>query len=233
MDQDNKAVEKKGRVWPWILVIIAIIALGAWGLTKYKKTTPASSAASVIAVVNGEEVTAAAFNARVEQAKANLAAQGVDLTQAGVTDQISTQVKEELINEVLVLQDAAKKGIAATDAEVTAQIDTIKKRFTTEDEFKAEISKAGLTEEAFSKNVRNQITIQKYIDAAVKGKDVKATTAEVNAFYEQVKAAQGTSTPKLAEVKAQIEAQIQQQKIAEIMRGVLSGLRSAGTIETK
>ena len=57
------------------------------------------------------------------------------------------QAMEELINRELQYQDAVSKGMKAEKEKVDAQLQKIKDRFKSEEEFKAALEKQGLTED--------------------------------------------------------------------------------------
>lgn len=225
---------KKSKGLSWIVVIIILILVGAavWWYVD-KEGIPEIGGRQSAAVVNGYVISTEEFDQRLLRTKTNLELQGVDLSQPGITDQLKKQVTDELVNERLVLQDAEKRGITVDAAAVSEAIAAIKARFPSEDEFKKELEKGKMNEDAWQESVRRELIVQKYIEISVKDKNVTATNEEVKAFYDEYVKQQpkDAAIPKFDEVKAQITTQIQSQKIAAIMQQVLADLKTAAQIE--
>jgi parvulin-like peptidyl-prolyl isomerase len=77
------------------------------------------------AIVNGQEIPMAVFLREVEKRQAPLIQRGVNAnTPQGQAEleQVKQLTLDNMIDDVLVMQDAAKQGIAVSDAEVDAEI---------------------------------------------------------------------------------------------------------------
>nr|WP_240548410.1 peptidylprolyl isomerase [Paenibacillus lignilyticus] len=93
------------------------------------------------------------------------------------------QTLDNLIQDELIKQEAAKKGIVISDKDVDAEIAIIKKRFPSEAEFQTALQQAGMTLEDLKKQTPMQLRIRKIIEPSV-----KVTDADVKQFFEANKA---------------------------------------------
>ncbi|SFT19515.1 peptidylprolyl isomerase [Paenibacillus sp. BC26] len=89
------------------------------------------------------------------------------------------QTLDNLIQDELIKQEAAKKGIVISDKDVDAEIAKIKKRFPSEAEFENALQQAGMTLEDLKKQTPMQLRIRKIIEPSV-----KVTDADVKQFFE-------------------------------------------------
>lgn len=88
-------------------------------------------------------------------------------------------VLQELISERLALDEAAARGIIASDADVNKEIDAIKQRFG-EETFQKSLKERGLTVDAFRQRVGERVVLGRFIETFAQG-DV--TDAEISDYY--------------------------------------------------
>jgi peptidyl-prolyl cis-trans isomerase C len=100
------------------------------------------------AVVNGQEIPMAVYAREVELRKAGLTQRGVNVN----TPQGQAQLAQEkqllldgMIDDLLIAQEAAKQGVAVTDAEVDAALDGIIKQLGSKAAFEQLLQKTGQT----------------------------------------------------------------------------------------
>lgn len=96
------------------------------------------------------------------------------------------QILDGMVAQTLIVQDAKKQGITASDQEVTAQVDTIRKQFPDAATFQKALASQGMTEKALQDNMREQVVIQKYMTTKVLN-SVTVDDAAARQFYEQNK----------------------------------------------
>ncbi|MGM0882208.1 MAG: peptidylprolyl isomerase [Bacillota bacterium] len=94
---------------------------------------------------------------------------------------------DNLITEELIAQEAKAKSITVTDADVTAEIDLIKKSIGSEEQFNSALAQAGMTLESLQKNTKIDLTIRKILEPRT---DV--TEEEIQQFYNENKESLGT-----------------------------------------
>lgn len=94
---------------------------------------------------------------------------------------------DNLITQELIAQEAKAASVTVTDADVTAEIDLIKKSFGSEEEFNATLAQYGMTLESLEKDTKVNLTIRKILEP-----QTDVTDAEIQQFYDENKASLGT-----------------------------------------
>ncbi|MNI10134.1 Foldase protein PrsA precursor [compost metagenome] len=77
------------------------------------------------------------------------------------------QALQKLIDKELISQEAKKANIQITDAEKEAELATVKKQFSTEEEFAQALAYYGLTLESMKEDMTTQLQIQKILEPQV------------------------------------------------------------------
>jgi peptidyl-prolyl cis-trans isomerase C len=86
---------------------------------------PAAVPQGPAAIVNGQEIPMAVFLREIENRQAALVQRGVNLNSPqgkAQLEQEKQQVLDNMIDDMLVMQDATKEGVAVTDAELDAEL---------------------------------------------------------------------------------------------------------------
>jgi len=131
-----------------------------------------------IAVVDGVKISKAELEKAFKEAVASSGANPATLT-ADQKLQGYHQILDALIMEKLV--DKKSTGTDATDAEVSAEIEKIKKQFPTADAFNAELKKSGQTMDQFTANLKKSMRQTKWMKSQLQIKEV--TEADAQKFY--------------------------------------------------
>lgn len=185
--------------------------------------------AGAVALVNGEKILRGDYDERLIRETAVLRAGGVDT--ALEQEALKQQVLDNLIAEILILQEASRRGVAASDEEVNLIIAENQTRLGSEDAFQKTLEAENFTLEKFRKLVFNQLTIQKILEADIDFSGIIASEEEIRAYYEQ-SIAGSEAYPRLEEVRGQIESFVIQNKQQELIAKFVQSLRSNGKIET-
>jgi len=91
---------------------------------------------------------------------------------------------EELINRELQFQDAVAKGMKPDKEKVNSEMEKIRDRFKSEEEYKAALDKASLTEEKLRAQIEKEMLIQLAI-AKMVTEPAKLSEDEVKSYYEK------------------------------------------------
>ncbi|RCW47851.1 peptidylprolyl isomerase [Paenibacillus prosopidis] len=94
---------------------------------------------------------------------------------------------DNLITQELIGQEAKAASVTVSDADVTAEIDLIKKSFGSDEEFNATLAQYGMTLESLQKDTKVNLTIRKILEP-----QTDVTDAEIQKFYDENKASLGT-----------------------------------------
>jgi len=181
---------------------------------------------SVVAIVNGEEITRSTLETRLREAQTLYEAGGIDLDQRDMKQ----QVLNDIITETLILQRAAADGITATPGEIESQYQSIAEQFSDQATFQQQLANQNLTAEILRERIAQQLVIEAFIDANLDEDDLQVTDEEVEALYENY-SAQLDEVPSLDEVRPELENELRQQRISQAIDRLINELKSESKIE--
>lgn len=104
--------------------------------------------------------------------------------QTPLTATFYRQVLDGMILEGLLKKDIAAAGITVSDADVNTQIATVKQTFPNEEAFKQAVAAQGMTEQQIADQMRDRLSIQKYIAAKIEPQ-VQVTDEAAKKFYDE------------------------------------------------
>ncbi|HMK55395.1 MAG TPA: peptidylprolyl isomerase [Dissulfurispiraceae bacterium] len=165
------------RIWLQFLCIIVMAAIGLCSAGE-----GAILLDKVVAVVNSDVITwSELYKAMEFEASPQVKAMG-ERERHKIFEENERAFLENLIDMRLLLQEAKKDGITATDDEINKTMASIREKYGMTDEaMKEAIGKEGFTPEEYRKKLSDQIIINRLIDRDVRGK-VVVTDEELNAF---------------------------------------------------
>lgn len=202
-----------------IVVVVAVGGWGAWMLTKQARTGTA-----LAAKVNGDaiywsqvdaEVTRAAAQFQIDPKSKEFDKQRADIQKA---------VIDQLVAMKIVVQEARKRNLMATDKEVDEQLTGIRQRFPSENDFNSALARNGFTATTLRDAIRVNLTQKRLADAVAQGEvsedEMRAQFDKNRAQYDkpaQIKVSHilFRVSDKNQEAVAQAKAKIVQSKLAE------------------
>lgn len=204
-------------------ITLAVIAVITIGVISYLVVSAGLflSDDSPVAMVNGEEITRGNFNSYLLQAEAqNMSEQEVD----------KDLLLEDLINEKLLLQEARRIDLSATDEEMEEEMEALYAQFGGEEGLNEILATENMTRDDLMVMINNQISINKYVNSIVQERGIEVTQQEILDFYNEA-LAMSDDVPELGEVSEFIEQQLLNDKIDQAMFAVLEELRMNAEIE--
>lgn len=151
-------------------VVIFLLVVGAIYFFHWKSSKKDNA---VAAIVNGEEIT----NAYIDEQYSRVPIQ----YRAFITRDM---LVNQTVNEVLLLQEAKKKGISVTDEEVNAALtDAMSKAGITEDDLDTKLAEQNITREYLLDIYSRQLIITKLLEQEVFA-SVEVDEEQVEAEYE-------------------------------------------------
>jgi len=136
----------------------------------------------VVAVVNSDVITWSELYKAMEFEASQQVKAMSERERHKIFEQNERAFLETLIDMRLLLQEAKKAGITATDDEINKTMASIKEKYgMTDDAMKEAITKEGFTLEEYKKKLADQIMINRLIDRDVRAK-VVVTDEEFNAY---------------------------------------------------
>ncbi|MFH0864129.1 MAG: hypothetical protein V1858_03515 [Candidatus Gottesmanbacteria bacterium] len=139
--------------------------------------------------------------------------------------QAGSKILDSLITKQLVLQEAGKQKANISDQEINQGLKDLEDSLTKQGQNLDEL----LTAQGMSRNdIKDQIKLQKQVEKMV-AKDIKVTDADVQKYYDDN---QETlyQDKKFADVKAEIQKQLEQEKLNEKIQTWVEDLRKKAKI---
>jgi peptidyl-prolyl cis-trans isomerase SurA len=140
-----------------------------------------SASANVVARVNGKDITTTQLE---KQVQVSLNGAGQPPT-AEEQEDLKLQVLTQMINNEILLEQAAAANLNATDAEVDVKFNELKSQGT-EEQFKEMLKNQKMTVDDIRSELRKNITIDKLVNKEITSK-ISVTDAEIKAFYDKNK----------------------------------------------
>jgi foldase protein PrsA len=135
---------------------------------------------AVAATVNGQPIYMAEVDRYVQQIGAQY---GIDFTQgegALQREQVAKSILDQLVDRVLILQEARGRNLLAPDAEVDSRLAEIRRNFPSEAEFENALRVRGLSVAELRDRIRFDLTAQKLIAAV---SQPKVSDAEIREHF--------------------------------------------------
>jgi peptidyl-prolyl cis-trans isomerase C len=98
---------------------------------------------------------------------------------------IKKDVLQDLINDELIYQDAKGK-VTVSEEELEKEMEKVRKRFRSEDDYRKAIQRSGTTEEALKERYRRELSIKKLKELMIYEK-AEVSEEEARKYYEQNK----------------------------------------------
>lgn len=146
-----------------------------------EKKTP--DAGQTVATVNGAAISKADYDADLSRLDHQIAMSGKTPDDKEMAA-MKQKILDNLIAREILKQEAAKEGFKADEAEVTAQMDGVKKKFASEEEFKNALTKMNVTESTIRDQFAAEIVLRKLIEKNVADK-IALGPNEAKDFYDQ------------------------------------------------
>ena len=138
----------------------------------------------IIVVVNDDVITKTEFEERVNKEKEirRMLYQYDEAQLAADIEKAKPEILERMIDELLFLQEAVRKGIKVSDIEVQQFMNNLKKNYDSPEAFQAALKAEGYTEYTFKKERKRAVLREKLITQEF-GSELTVTDAEVKKFY--------------------------------------------------
>jgi parvulin-like peptidyl-prolyl isomerase len=146
------------------------------------ETKKAEPAAGRVATVNSVPIEQRDFDREVFLVQKTLLGAGKPLT-CGQVASVRSEVLESMIRREVLHQDSRKVGIKPDEKAVAGEIAALRKQFPTEAEYRNELSRRNLSEDALRSQLERNSMLQQYVDRQFGGK-AAVTDAEMVGYYE-------------------------------------------------
>jgi peptidyl-prolyl cis-trans isomerase C len=161
-----------------IFLFISLMLVPIWTLAA-DEPAPEDPAA----VVNGTTITQKALAFETQRMVEQMARQG-QVPNEEIMPKVREDVLNRMIEEELLYQDSQAKEIKVSDARVTEELASIKKRFPSEKEYQDALAGIDMSEADLTRKIKRGMAIEQLIkDHVIQG--VEVSDAESRAFYDQ------------------------------------------------
>ena len=167
--------------WPIRIGVAVVAVVVAAGLLLYFGVIPGwtrSHSGGVVARVNGKDINTAELERIYKQEIAQAPPEPLDAAQVNTA---KLGILQKLIETELLMQQAEKLGVLATDDEVNEKMTQERAPFTAE-EFQKRLKEEGLTEDELRRQVRIELTRQKLLNKEVNSK-ITITDGDISDYY--------------------------------------------------
>ena len=198
-------------MWP----IWGLVAMGASTLAFSQDAPPASSDPQnfpdVVARVNATEISKTQLLRRAEALKSQLPP-----SEAG--EGFYQRVLGDMVNSELLYQLVETKGLAPTDADVDAELDTQRQRYGGETAFESALKQRGLSVEEAKLDLKKELGIQRLVERDLIPQ-LTVTEEEKKTFYdENQESMQQPVQFKAAHILISVDASATPEKRAELKK---------------
>lgn len=140
------------------------------------------SSMDYVAKVNDRPISQDDLDRKFKLIKERYERMGVPLDDAKLNE-FKENILKSLIEQEVLYQEATALGIKVDSEEINAELDNFKKKFETEAAFQKQISDMGYTEDAILSQIKESMTIQKYIDEKIMP-TISITDEEIKNYYD-------------------------------------------------
>ncbi len=168
-----------------LILLVAAVALTGAALAG-EAGKAASPGDAPMAVVNGEPITKAEFDRALSayMRRFRQMTGGMHGMVKEPNEQMKAEVLQQLVDRMLLWQEARKNLPEDLDARVDRELEAIKGRFPDERSFQQALDAENLTMEALKGLIRQQLAVQNYVETQIQP-GVKVSEEEVRRFYEE------------------------------------------------
>ena len=161
------------------LTLFCHLCFGIWISSAYAQD-------KIVAIVNNDAITQKDLNDFLNFTTMQLSRQYKGRELEEKIDSIKMDLLNRLIEDRLILQEANRAGISVDEARIKAKVNEVKKRYNSEMDFQAELSKQGFNQADIEKRIREQFLMFSIVEQKVRSQII-VRPDEVTSFYENNK----------------------------------------------
>jgi len=166
------------------VVLLAGAGLYAAGILKVKEAPYGLKLPRVVARVGEDSIPRDLVYQRMRQHE-SMRPERFENKDAEAMQRVAADVVDQIIQQRLVLQEAAKLGVAVTDAEVEQQYTRAQANFASQEEFEKKLKEGNTDPQTLRRDIRDYILIQK-MDFSLQ-QQIPVSDQEITDFFEKNK----------------------------------------------
>jgi peptidyl-prolyl cis-trans isomerase C len=157
---------------------------GQEGLPGGESAGGSTEGGKMVVTVNGREVLEEQVAQEVSRLLSQLSGRVDPQQLESMRDMIRQQAVDNMINRMLLEQEAEKNKIEVTDEQISERVAQVKGGFSSDEAFTEQLAASGLTEAGFLQEVELAISIEKLLDERTSGLS-STDEAEARSFYDE------------------------------------------------
>jgi hypothetical protein len=220
----------------FVVLVGAFFALQKFGVIDGKATDDGGIVVkdpeTIVATVNGVDVTRGELDKKIEQVKRTLPEGAVDPTEDAAFE---LQLLNDLISLKLLTLIAVEKNYIVTDEQIESERTTLIEQLGGEETFNKQLEALSITNEELRENMKNELLIRQLLDDETDIDTITVSDEEIATAYEMaIGGAEASSTeelPTLEQVSEMLRSEITNQKSASIIQTYLDTVRATADIE--
>ncbi|MGD2272365.1 MAG: peptidylprolyl isomerase [Desulfobacterales bacterium] len=161
-----------------VFFAVGTLILAAFAASAQEKEPALEKAA----VVNGTVISKDDYNRELKLYIDRIVSRGKQISDAQFA-KIRVEILDSLIDRELLFQESQKIGINVDIREISDEVNVIRQRFPTEEEFNTALTRMNLTEDALQSRIKQRLAIQKTIDVKI-GNTVVVKDEESKEYYD-------------------------------------------------
>ena len=167
-----------------ILVALILLISGCSDKDGQESAGSSTDGGTMVVTVNGREVLEDQVAQEVGRLHSQFSGRVPPQQLESMMDMIRQQAVDNMINRMLLEQQAERAKIEITDEQITARVAQVKGGFSSEEAFTEQLAASGLTEAGFMQEVELAIRIEKLLEEHTSSLD-KTGEQEAREFYDQ------------------------------------------------
>jgi foldase protein PrsA len=171
--KSSKKSRKKVKSFLFMVVLAAVVVSVFYYLIINEGGLIPRKSDKAIALVNGQEITEGELDAEYKR-----------LPDQYKEAMSKDDLLQQMIDKTLLLQAAADAGIEVSQEEMDEQLETIRARFPTEDDFQAALEQQGLDMEYVLEQLEQQISINAILDEEIISK-IEVTEKDIIDYFQK------------------------------------------------
>lgn len=140
----------------------------------------------IVVVVNDEVITQREIDRKMFPVAQQLRTQYDETSYNEKIKEAYTYIIEQIIRDKLVLSEARRRGVEVSEGEIQGQVDDVKTKFESEEEFYLALENQGISLKELKDNYGASLMAKKLMDIEV-GAKISIVPAEICGYYEEHK----------------------------------------------
>ncbi len=213
------------------MIRVALVCMFAAGVLALGGCSGSADDPSVVAAVDGNEITGQELDLQLNQYRQQYASQGVDLdAEPELLAEIQSAVLEEMVDQILLLDYAADEGVTASQEDIDAEYEVLVQQVGGEESLESLLNAQNMSRDMLMELIADEVVLNGLQDHVRAERGMEVTDSQVEDAYDQY-SEMIEDMPPLEQVRPYLRAELEHQQFMEVVPGLLETLRENAEIE--